>query len=271
VSIALGHGENPRTEKERKNTTERTTSLIAVCRTPVPLRLFPLSISSIGAYTMCRISEAIIANMRVQATTMPQHQFDSLVMNALLKQQQDIQSLQSVLRRRRRVSFQEPQVVSEVTPCSSMTPEERSEIWYQQTDLIGFKNEARDLSRRLRAYPEQEEECRGLEHRISFERQKRKLLAIRAIIKAQTRHPDQLAMIASRCTAWAKEIAVLTGHQDFYQAYNPALLHTVPTTLPETEFPSMRKRQVFVINDDYDEPVRRTRPRLMNSRFVTFR
>jgi hypothetical protein len=222
---------------------------------------------------MCRISEAIRANMRLQMTGMPQHQFDSLVVDAILKQQEDIGSIVTQVLRRRRVTFQEPQVVSEVIPCSSMTPEERSEMWYQQTDLIAFKNEARDLSRRLRAFPEQEEECRGLEHRISFERQKRKLVAIRAIIKAQARYPDQLAMIASRCTAWAKEIALLTGHNDFYRAYNPALVHTFPTTLPSTQFLSTRRRGISMLDDHDEEPVRRTRPRLMKdeSLFVSFR
>lgn len=215
---------------------------------------------------MCRITEAILANMRVQVSSMPQLHFDALALNAILIKQRE-EDMRRIRRQRRRVSFQEPQVVSEVTPCSSMTPEERAESWYTQDDLAAFKDEARDLCRKIRYSPEAVEEFRGLEHRISFERQKRKCLAIRAIIMAQSHHPDQLPMIASRCSAWAKEIALLVGHRDFYQAYQPELAHLVPTTLPTThpELASMRKRQIIVIVDTDDkEAVRRTRPRVMD-------
>ena len=217
---------------------------------------------------MCRITEAILANMRVQVSPVPQHQFNALVLNAILIKQRE--EMHRIHRQRRRVSFQEPQVVSEVTPCSSMTPEERARTWYSRDDLLAFKNEARDISRRIRFTPESSEaaeEFRGLEHRISFERQQRKYLAIRAIIKAQSSHPEHLPMIASRSSALAKEIALRVGHRDFYQAYQPELAHLVPITLPKThpESSSTRKRERTVVIDvDEEEPVRRTRPRAMD-------
>jgi hypothetical protein len=154
-----------------------------------------------------------------------------------------------------------------------LTTEERHDLWYHPADLVGFKNEARDLSRRIRKNSLPEKECsRGLEHRISVERQKNKYLAIRAILKAQDRHhPEQLARIASRCTAWAKEVALLAGYQDYYHAYNPALAHLVPTT-PQMQQPihtaqieRKREPEVIVIDDDDDdseEEARRTRRRL---------
>jgi hypothetical protein len=214
---------------------------------------------------MCRVTEAILANMRAQVSSMPQDQFNALLLNAILIEQRE--GMQGTCRQRRRVSFQGSQVVSEVTPCTSMTPEERANIWYTQDDLIAFKNEARYISRKIRFSPEEVEESRGLEHRISSERQQRKCLAIRAIIKAQSSHPEQLPMIASRSSAWAKEMALRVGHRDFYQAYQPELAHLVPMTLPTThpEFPSTRKREIIVtVDDNSEEQVRRTRPRVMD-------
>lgn len=214
---------------------------------------------------MCRVTETILAKMRAQVSSMPQDQCNALLLNAILiKQREDMQGIR---RQRRRVSFQGSQVVSEVTPCTSMTPEERANIWYTQDDLVAFKNEARDISRKIRFSPEAVDESRGLEHRISSERQQRKCLAIRAIIKAQSSHPEQLPMIASRSSAWAKEIALRVGHRDFYQAYQPELAHLVPMTLPTThpELPSTRKRErIVVIDDEEEEPARITRPRVMD-------
>lgn len=171
-------------------------------------------------------------------------------------------SLENSRKRARRVSFAKTEFVYTAASSSLMCDSERHGLWYQRTDLNKFKKEARFLSRRLRscdAVMEQPlldtrldvameaagNECaRGLEHRISMERQKNKYLAMRAIIKAQQRYqtPEQLAVVASKCTAWAKEVALCTGYQDFYQAYNPALAHLVPQTLT-VKFPLLSRKR----------------------------
>lgn len=171
-------------------------------------------------------------------------------------------SMDKPRKRVRRVSFLKAEVVSNVALASSMSDTERVELWYQQTDLNRFKEDARDLCRQIRncdAVIEQPlldtrldvaleaagNECaRGLEHRISMERQKNKYLAMRAIIKAQQRYEtsEQLAVVASKCTAWAKEVALCTGYQDFYQAYNPGLVHLVPST-PTVKFPLLSRKR----------------------------
>ena len=217
--------------------------------------------------TMCCISQTIHSNKRPSMTAIPS-QIDGLV--PLFKAADTTTRIPiHNTRPTRRVSFQPAEVVTDVPRGSSLSKEERSKLWYHQDDLIGFKNEARNLSRKIRTNSLGDKECdRGLEHRISIERQKNKCLAIRAILKAQDRHhPEQLARIASRCTAWAKEVALLAGHQDYYQAYNPGLAHLVPTT-PQMQQPILtarleRKRQpeVIVIHDDNEE-LRRARPRL---------
>jgi len=181
-------------------------------------------------------------------------------------------------KRVRRVAFLKAEVVATLPPASEMSDSYRLELWYQQTDLNTFKNNARDLCRQIRecdAVPdqplldtrldialEQENDCaRGLEHRISIERQKNKYLAILAILKAQQRYetPEQLAIVASKCTAWAKEVALFTGYQDFYQAYNPALAHLVPST-PSVKFPLLsRKKSADSSSDEEQSPKKRQR------------
>lgn len=175
----------------------------------------------------------------------------------------------------RRVSFQQTEVAHSSTssmPTNSpaiMTAQERNKLWYHPQDLLAFKMEARQVARRIRT--SRSSECaRGLEHRISMERQKNKYLAIRAILKAQDQcsSPAELATIASHCSAWAQEVALLAGHADYYKAYNPELAHLVPTT-PTLQhslvgmMEQQRKRAVEVIVIDEDEQqARRTRPRL---------
>jgi hypothetical protein len=161
--------------------------------------------------------------------------------------------------RTRRVSFEKSEHVLTVAASSTMTEEERSGLWYQQSDLNQFKNEAKGECRRIRddlldrdilldfelAHCSHMIECtRGLEHRVSIERQKNKYLSIRAIIKAQQRYskPEQLAHVSLKCTAWSKELALVTGSQDFYQAYNPSLAQLVPFT-PTVKFPMISKKR----------------------------
>lgn len=161
--------------------------------------------------------------------------------------------------RTRKVSFEQSEHVLIVAASSIMTQEERSGLWYQQSDLDKFKNEAKDVCRRIRddlldrdirldlelGHSSHVIECtRGLEHRVSIERQKNKCLTIRAILKAQQRYskPEQLAHVSLKCSAWSKELALVTGYQDFYQAYNPSLAHLVPCT-PTVKFPTITKKR----------------------------
>ena len=180
-------------------------------------------------------------------------------------------------RRVKTVSFLLAEVVSTVVPSSEMTDSNRCELWYQQCDLTYFKNHARELCRTLRecdvsfdqpmldasvdlALGQRSECARGLEHRISTERQKNKFLAMRAIIKAQQRYktPEQLAVVASKCTAWAKEVALCTGYQDFYQAYNPSMAHLVPSA-PLLKFPLQSRKRLEPSSDDELPPVKKAR------------
>ena len=177
----------------------------------------------------------------------------------------------------KKVSFDITEIVAFITPSSEMPDSYRHELWYQQIDLDEFKNNARILCRQIRDCDavidqpildaridvalESENHCaRGLEHRISLERQRNKFLAMRAVLKAHQRYgsPDKLAVVASKCTAWAKEIALCTGYQDFYQAYNPALAYLVPSS-PSVQFPLKSHKTSSSSSDDELPPSKRQR------------
>lgn len=173
-------------------------------------------------------------------------------------------------KRLRRVSFDADEIVR-CAPTQEAC-HDSNELWYQHDELVQFKDYTRDLCRKIRncsdlLIEEQEQQpvlmdskldhvlqmeqnccARGLESRVSMERQRNKYLATRAIIKAQQRYennPEQLASLATKCTAWAKEVALCTGYQDYCHAYNPSLEQFVPKTM-SVKFPSLlqRKRRV---------------------------
>ena len=112
---------------------------------------------------------------------------------------------------------------------TTLTFAEQNELFYQSSDLVGFRTCARDLSRQLRRnnaiLPGNEEDrcTRGLEQRISVERQKNKFLAKFVILKAQHRgrNSDEVAVLAQRCSTWATHVALLEGTKDYYSAYRP--------------------------------------------------
>eukprot|EP00542_Grammatophora_oceanica_P018444 CAMPEP_0194033216 /NCGR_PEP_ID=MMETSP0009_2-20130614/5983_1 /TAXON_ID=210454 /ORGANISM="Grammatophora oceanica, Strain CCMP 410" /LENGTH=237 /DNA_ID=CAMNT_0038673863 /DNA_START=68 /DNA_END=781 /DNA_ORIENTATION=+ len=183
-------------------------------------------------------------------------------------------ALKNVGRRRpRRVSFEAVEVVGVCEASSAMTDKERSELWYQQQDLSQFKSDIRETCKTLKSNTNEsalldmqlvrsgrDSSCtRGLEHRVSMERQKNKYLCLKAVLKAQTRYtkPEQVALVASRCSAWAKEVALATGHQDFYMAYNPSMIHMVPQS-PTVPFPlSTKKRVSLEVESDSEDSVER--------------
>lgn len=225
---------------------------------------------------MCCITEIVHSNKSIPVSDMPTR-IEALTLPLHHKAARAPMRRQQQQRAVRRVSFQPSEIDHDdnnVTRASSpaLTTEERDELWYNPSEMNRFKNEARETSRRIRrnCISSNDECTRGLEQRISMDRQRNKWLAIRAILKAQDTcaSPHELARIASRCTAWAKEVSLLTGHADYYAAYNPALVHLVPKTpsIPQPmDIHRKRPVQVIVIDDDDSEgeaQQRRIRPRL---------
>jgi len=174
----------------------------------------------------------------------------------------------------RSVSF-ESEKIDCMSP-SNIFNDKRSEIWYQQEELVQFKDDVMNLCRELRCDQDQPlmdtkidiilqaKNCcaRGLENFISLERQRNRFLARKAIVEAQRRYPqdpEKLAMMASKCAAWAKEVALCTGYQDFYQVYKPEMSHLVPQTM-STKFPVQTRKRRRNSNESESSSVRKETP-----------
>ena len=65
------------------------------------------------------------------------------------------------------------------------------------------------------------EETRGLEGRMCRERQRRRYLAIQAVVRGQHQvsSAERLAALYQRCTKWAARLAHCEGQRDFQRAY----------------------------------------------------
>lgn len=189
------------------------------------------------------------------------------------------------------------EVVCNVDRCSSMNRDERDTLWYSAEEFTGFKNQARTVSRRIRnrnvafgfnnacmfgdilpgfpTYLEDdatsEDSCnRGLEFRMSIERQKNKIIAKKAVLEAQRRlrrkflydaargvvtdrtdSENRLASVAAKFSHSARDLAIKTGMVDFVTAY-PLSLDAVPANLsiiPMNENQCYRRRNSNTIDD----------------------
>jgi hypothetical protein len=172
----------------------------------------------------------------------------------------------AIFKPRRNVRFHEARIVSILTPASSMSQDLRDAAWYPRNDLDAFKTEARLLSRKLRAEPsicnEASSHTRGLEHRVSLERQRNKIMTLRCILKAHQKFadPEHVAIAARKCTAWAREVALVEGSRDFCEAYYPDLTSLVPGVVStSSDFPfGLKKRS----GDASQQTYRCVRPRI---------
>eukprot|EP00957_Ditylum_brightwellii_P048741 3698210-Ditylum_brightwellii.AAC.1 len=128
--------------------------------------------------------------------------------------------------------------------ASDMTVKEKKSAWYSTNEITTFRNNVREASRIIRQRnrsdnivhrPQHENlskrgECsRGLEHRISSERQANKCIAMCLIMECQRRHrrsaaaptgtkadlESQLAIISSRLSQQAKDVALSAAREDF--------------------------------------------------------
>jgi hypothetical protein len=122
-----------------------------------------------------------------------------------------------------RVSFHDLRMEVRVVSLACLSEEMRSDIWYSQADIESMRSEARDLCRFVRVNPQAypPEHTRGLELRISLERQCRKQLTVQGVVEAQRRcaDPCMLASLAQRCSMVPRELALAQAQQDFCFVY----------------------------------------------------
>ena len=99
---------------------------------------------------------------------------------------------------------------------------------------------------------------RGLEQRLSEERQKRKFIAIHTVLKAQQRYagnPSSVANVAAKVSRWASEVAKNEARNDFTKVYRPDLITNemeldVDTDASVFSFPPVIKNSKRWIEED---------------------
>jgi hypothetical protein len=125
-----------------------------------------------------------------------------------------------------KVSFHDLRMEVRVVSLACLSEEMRNDIWYSQADIESMRSEARDLCRFVRVNPQvyPPEHTRGLELRISLERQCRKQLTVQGVVEAQRRcaDPCMLASLAQRCSMVPRELALAQAQHDFCTVYAAA-------------------------------------------------
>ena len=150
-------------------------------------------------------------------------------------------------RRRPRVSFRETCTVQIVEPRSSLSEQDLQACYYTPEELESFHSEARVICKNLlvdghcnSSSNDDPTHLRGFELRTSLNRQKRKYLTLQCVLMAQKKAttPAQLAALASRCTAWAVQVAATEARRDFLVAYEKPEIYPMLPQLPAmTPFP----------------------------------
>lgn len=132
----------------------------------------------------------------------------------------------------RKVGFADhAKIIPSVSPLDIIESSQLGELWYDIYELDDFRTEVRELCRSMRTHCTQGPDAkvctfsqsyhtRGLEARSCLERQRRKYLTMKCVVRGQHGLDDErLAQLSLRCTKWAAELAVEEGARDFVHAY----------------------------------------------------
>jgi hypothetical protein len=154
------------------------------------------------------------------------------------------------------VHFQlEVDVAKSSSPLDAFeTAEEWKSMWYEFSDLEAFRQEARILCKKLdiAASPGKpslalDENTRGLEQRCCYERQRRKYLSSRYILRASTQcEPERLAAVSRKCTAYAADLAVEEAARDYNRAWSEEI--GLKRTLDTENSRRVRARTISVVS-----------------------
>ena len=173
--------------------------------------------------------------------------------------------------RRHRVSFNRFASTTPVLSLKTLPWHIQDEIWYRTSDVEEFRSNARDLCRQLRqdSNVTTEDSVRGLEYRTSADRQTRKDLTIKCVLKAQTKTSSArtLAYVYHKCNAWTVDAAKVAAASDYSAAYDlPASDAPIP---PMANYPlpfryrSHKKRTSEICSPS--DPERRVRRKVIEA------
>eukprot|EP00539_Tryblionella_compressa_P004870 CAMPEP_0178768476 /NCGR_PEP_ID=MMETSP0744-20121128/20265_1 /TAXON_ID=913974 /ORGANISM="Nitzschia punctata, Strain CCMP561" /LENGTH=202 /DNA_ID=CAMNT_0020424561 /DNA_START=128 /DNA_END=736 /DNA_ORIENTATION=+ len=156
-----------------------------------------------------------------------------------------------------------------VSPIERASTEDAKHIWYEKTDLMNFRRDARDvaLSFRKGVAPATPGAYRGFES-VAPLRQRQRHLSIRCTLSAHRKglSVDETASIARRCNSWSNEVAFVQACHDYADIYRPDMSCMIPvvTSMAPPAFPYtvvvQSKRRVSVQGDQ--DSGRRVRQRV---------
>jgi hypothetical protein len=168
-------------------------------------------------------------------STIPTHEDFRMLMQALVAEQAS----------KRRVRFAPIVMAASAGPLAF---HEVKDLWYAQSDLAGFKSQARKVASAIRHNRLEEHDSihtRGLEH-CTPQRQRHRYMTIRCTVSAHRKgmSPDQISLVARKCTAWSQEIAFIQGCHDYANAYQPSMAGMIPAvTSSPPDFPFLVKKK----------------------------
>lgn len=141
-------------------------------------------------------------------------------------------TVNSIPENSRKVGFADRiDVIPSTSPLDMIESAQLRDIWYDIFELDDFRTEVRELCRAMRTHCSQGPDAkvcsfarsyhtRGLEQRSCLERQRRKYLTMKCVVRGQhALDEDRLAELSLRCTKWAGELAYEEAARDFVHAY----------------------------------------------------
>ena len=149
----------------------------------------------------------------------------------------------TVRRRQRRVRFS-----SSILPCNEDPVSSYNDVrklWYGKEDIAAFKAQMKEHARQLAIGSNYKQHA--------IERRRHKLLSVQCTLSAQSQGLDasNTALVSQKCSEWSNEIAKLQGWHDYYDAYFPSLVTTLPkVTTIRAIFPFQLKQKKRACPDD---------------------
>lgn len=161
----------------------------------------------------------------------------------------------------RRVTFHERRTERYIESISSLSEADRKLLWYSEEDVEICKGKAREISEGIKQgrVVVQEADVRGLELRLSPNRQRRKYMIVHAILKAQKRYtdPKQLSNIARKCTVWSKTVAAIVAQHDYCSLYHPERMSSIASLPPLEKYPLPFKPSKEALLEASSLPIKR--------------
>lgn len=188
------------------------------------------------------------------ASVIAKEQAEQRLLSFICKEQRQ----QTLKRPRRSVHFAETSLCYPPDQSSTTTATTPSHLsWYSQDELAQWRADARNQCHSM-PYHNTSTQCtlsvdpatRGLESRACRERQRRRHLVLKCILKHSnsTTPPDTLAALAQRCTRYASALARQEAEQDYEEVYGAVLVDTSSSS-------STRKRSISVSPEEAEDTV----------------